>query len=113
MYIADTGNSRVRRVDSTGVITTVAGPGEYPTIGDGGPATSAFLNSPAGVRLDSVGHLYIADELNQRVRQVTFFAPTTTSLTSSLNPANVGQQLTYTASVTPAQATGSVEFMDG
>jgi len=113
VYIADTGNSRVRRVDSTGVITTVAGPGEYPTIGDGGPATSAFLNSPAGVRLDSVGHLYIADELNQRVRQVTFFAPTTTSLTSSLNPANVGQQLTYTASVTPAQATGSVEFMDG
>jgi len=113
VYIADTGNSRVRRVDSTGVITTVAGPGEYPTIGDGGPATSAFLNSPAGVRLDSVGHLYIADELNQRIRQVTFFAPTTTSLTSSLNPANVGQQLTYTASVTPAQATGSVEFMDG
>jgi sugar lactone lactonase YvrE len=112
VYIADTGNSRVRRVDSTGVITTVAGPGEYPTIGDGGPATSAFLNSPAGVRLDSVGHLYIADELNQRIRQVTFFAPTTTSLTSSLNPANVGQQLTYTASVTPAQATGGVEFLD-
>lgn len=112
VYIADTGNSRVRRVDSTGVITTVAGPGEYPTIGDGGPATSAFLNSPAGVRLDSVGHLYVADELNQRIRQVTFFAPTTTSLTSSLNPANVGQQLTYTASVTPAQATGGVEFLD-
>jgi large repetitive protein len=113
VYIADTGNQRVRRVDSAGVITTVAGPGEYPTIGDGGPATSAYLESAAGVAFDVVGHLYIADEENQRIRQVTFFTPTTTSLTSSQNPANVGQQVTYTASVAPLQATGSVEFMDG
>jgi len=113
VYIADTGNGRIRRVDSAGVITTVAGPGEYPGPGDGGPATSAYLNSPAGVAFDAVGHLYIADELNQRIRQVTFFAPTTTSLTSSLNPANAGQQITFTASVAPAQATGSVEFLDG
>lgn len=113
VYIADTGNQRVRRVDSAGVITTVAGPGDYPALGDGGPATSAYLESAAGIAFDAVGHLYIADEGNQRVRQVTFFTPTTTSLTSSLNPANAGQQITYTATVVPAQATGSVEFMDG
>jgi len=113
VYIADAGNNRIRRVDSAGVITTVAGPGEYPGPGDGGPATSAFLNSPAGVSFDAVGHLYIADELNQRIRQITFFAPTSTSLTSNRNPANAGQQITYTASIAPAQATGSVEFRDG
>jgi len=113
LYIVDGGNNRIRRVDTAGVITTVAGPGQYPVLGDGGPATSAYLDAPVGVAVDAVGHLYIADEGNQRIRQVTLFTPTTTSLTSSLNPANAGQQITYTASIAPLQATGSVEFLDG
>jgi len=67
IYIPD--ERRIRRVDPvTGVITTVAGTGSQGFSGDGGPATSATLWSPAGVGLDDLGNLYIAD--NDRVRRV-------------------------------------------
>jgi hypothetical protein len=70
LYIADSGHNRVRRVDSSGVITTVAGTGAGGFSGDGGPASSAQLNGPAGLLVDSTGNLYIADRLNNRVRKV-------------------------------------------
>ena len=60
LYIADTGNNRIRKV-SNGVITTVAGNGTPGFSGDNGPATSAQLNDPYGVAVDSAGNLYIAD----------------------------------------------------
>jgi uncharacterized protein (TIGR03437 family) len=68
VYIADAGNSRVRKV-SNGVITTVAGGGA--SLGDNGPATSALLSSPVGVALDSAGNLYIADAADNRIRKVS------------------------------------------
>jgi trimeric autotransporter adhesin len=71
LYIADTWNNRVRKVSVAGVISTVAGNGAGGFSGDGGPATSASLYSPAGVAVDSTGNLYIADSLNYRVRMVT------------------------------------------
>jgi uncharacterized protein (TIGR03437 family) len=67
LYIADLGNSRIRKV-SGGVITTVAGNGMAGFSGDGGSATSAAL-SPDGIAVDSVGNLYISDE-SSRVREV-------------------------------------------
>jgi uncharacterized protein (TIGR03437 family) len=70
LYIADTGNSRIRKV-SNGIITTVAGNGGYGFSGDNGPATSAQLYDPYGVAVDSAGNLYIADTLNGRVRKVS------------------------------------------
>ena len=70
LFIADTWNSRVRRVRTNGIITTVAGDGNLTYSGDGGPATSAGLNWPSGVAVDSVGNLFIADTWNNRVRQV-------------------------------------------
>jgi uncharacterized protein (TIGR03437 family) len=70
LYIADTGNSHVRRV-SNGVIASVAGTGTYGFSGDGGPATSNELNAPSGVAVDSAGNLYIADTLNHRIRKVS------------------------------------------
>jgi sugar lactone lactonase YvrE len=70
LYIADWNNDRVRKV-SKGVITTVAGNGLRGFSGDNGPATSAQLNSPHGVAVDSVGNLYIADSNNDRVRKVS------------------------------------------
>ncbi|MGA9627051.1 MAG: IPT/TIG domain-containing protein [Bryobacteraceae bacterium] len=70
LYIADTDNQRIRKV-SNGVITTVAGNGPAGFYGDNGPATSAWLNNPAGVVLDSAGNLYIADTNNQRIRKVS------------------------------------------
>ncbi len=70
LYIADSGNHRVRRV-SNGVITTVAGNGFAGYSGDGGRATSARLNWPAGVAIDSTGDLYIGEWGNHRVRKVS------------------------------------------
>lgn len=80
VYIADASNSVIRRVDArTKVITTVAGDfkadqsddGRGGFSGDGGPATSARLNGPQGVALDSAGDLFIADRLNNAIREVT------------------------------------------
>ncbi len=69
LYIADTGNSVVRRIDSiTGTITTIAGTGTAGFSGDAGAATSAQLNAPVGVALDANGDLYIADTGNNRIR---------------------------------------------
>jgi trimeric autotransporter adhesin len=70
LYISDAGNHRVRKVSPAGVITTYAGTGMAGFSGDGGPATSAQLNSPYGLALDGVGNLYIADLGNARVRRV-------------------------------------------
>jgi hypothetical protein len=72
VYISDAYNSRIRKVTvSTGVITTVAGTGTSSYSGDNGPATSATLNYPASIVLDSVGNIYIADQMNHRIRKVT------------------------------------------
>ena len=70
VYIAELGDSRIRKVDSKGNISTVAGNGKLGFAGDGGPAASAQLNSPTGVAVDSSGNLYIADSLNCRVRKM-------------------------------------------
>jgi uncharacterized protein (TIGR03437 family) len=70
LYIADSDNGRIRKV-SNGIIVTVAGNGTAGYSGDNGPATSAGLSDPVGVALDSAGNLYVADTLNQRIRQVS------------------------------------------
>ena len=70
LYIADRSNHRIRKVDSAGVITTVAGNGTRGYNGDGGAAVAAQLNSPNGVAPDGAGNLYIADSGNDRIRKV-------------------------------------------
>lgn len=72
MYIADTFNHRIRKVDTNGVITTVAGGAGYGGgfAGDGGPATSARLNYPRGVAVDAAGRIFIADTFNNHIRVV-------------------------------------------
>jgi uncharacterized protein (TIGR03437 family) len=70
LYIADNVNNRIRKV-SNGVISTVAGTGTEGFSGDNGPATSAQLNHPAGVAVDSAGNLYIADTSNNLIRKVS------------------------------------------
>jgi sugar lactone lactonase YvrE len=72
LYVADSGNHRVRRIAAaTGAITTVAGNGIEAFAGDNGPATSASIDSPNGLALDASGNLYIADTHNGRVRMVS------------------------------------------
>ena len=70
LYIADTDNGRIRKVDSAGNITTVAGDGTFGFGGDGGAAVAAQLNSPSGVAPAGSGNLYIADQNNDRIRKV-------------------------------------------
>ena len=72
LYIADLYNNEIRKV-SNGKIATVAGNSQLtmPFSGDGGPATSAALNNPSGVAVDSSGNLYIADTGNNRIRMVS------------------------------------------
>lgn len=70
IYIADTHNHVIRKVDTNGIITTIAGNGKNGYGGDGKPATAAKLNEPTGIALDNRGNLYIADFKNNRVRQL-------------------------------------------
>ena len=70
LYIADSGDHRIRKVDTAGVITTFAGTGTAGFSGDGGQAASAQLNRPYGVALDGSGNVYIADKDNNRIRKV-------------------------------------------
>ena len=71
VYIADTGNHRIRRIDTTGTITTIAGTGEPGYGGDGGRAVEAQLASPFALTVDSSGNLYVADLGNYRIRVLT------------------------------------------
>lgn len=71
VLIADTGNNRVRRIDASGVITTVAGTAGAGFSGDGEAATAASLNAPTGVAPLRLGGFVIADTANDRLRRVT------------------------------------------
>jgi hypothetical protein len=103
LYIADTYNHRIRKV-SNGVITTVAGNGTAGFSGDNGPATSAELNDPSGVAVDSVGNVYVADYGNNRVRVLTpsscaySVSPTTLTAPASGGSFPVNIQITASCS---------------
>ena len=80
LYIADSYNYVIRKVNASGIIATVAGNGTCCYSGDGGAATSAELNNPGGVAVDSAGNLYIADSYNQRIREVNAASGTITTV---------------------------------
>jgi sugar lactone lactonase YvrE len=75
LLIADAGNNRVRKVDTSGFISTVAGSGVDGFSGDGGLATEAILSFPWGLTTDAAGNVYIADRVNNRVRIVSVTPP--------------------------------------
>jgi hypothetical protein len=70
VFIADYGNDRVRRVDPSGNINTIAGSGTVGFSGDGGPATAAALNRPYGIAVDGSDNIYFGDYSNQRIRKI-------------------------------------------
>src|SRR5205823_2166414 len=70
LYIADTGNDVIRKVDTHGTITTVAGTGNAGYSGDGGPATRAQLSVPMSLRFDRNGDLYVAEYGNCVIRKI-------------------------------------------
>ena len=70
LYIADSTNSRIRKITPDGTIVTIAGNGKLNYTGDGGPATKAALYFPRGVVVDSQGNVYISDSSNQVIREL-------------------------------------------
>ena len=70
LLIVDTGNNRIRKVDASGIITTVVGNGINGYSGDGGAATNASLDYPQGISVDAFGNLLVADTDNHRLREV-------------------------------------------
>jgi len=70
MYIADSYNSRIREINSLGIITTIAGNGVASFAGDGGPGTASEIDMPYGLTIDDSGKIYIADTYNNRIREI-------------------------------------------
>jgi hypothetical protein len=70
LYIADSNNNRIRRVDSEGRITTIAGTGGSSSTGDGGPATAATMADPEGIAIAADGTLYVGEAAGNRVRRI-------------------------------------------
>ena len=85
LYITDQGTHRIRKVNTSGMISTIAGNGSGAFSGDGGPATSASINNPYGVAVDGTGNVYIADQNNQRVRKVSPCAVITVNINFTTN----------------------------
>ncbi len=80
IYVADAGNNRIRKIDVSGNISTYAGTGTPGFSGDGSGASSAELNSPTGIFIDSTNMMYIADQGNQRVRKIDMSTGTITTV---------------------------------
>jgi sugar lactone lactonase YvrE len=86
VFVADTENQRVRRIDTLGTVITIAGKGTRGFCGDGGPARKACLNGPSGLALDAHGALLIADAQNHRVRKVDASGIITTVAGNGIGP---------------------------
>jgi len=107
VYIADTGNQRIRQV-SGGTVATVAGSGQQGFGGDSGPAASAILNSPRAVAPDASGNLTIADKLNQRLR--TAALPTLTFANGGVGIPSAAQSVTLANTGSASIAVASIVF---
>src|SRR5579872_6356174 len=123
LYIADTGNSRIRSVnlatsiselDTSGNLTTIAGvPGISGFGYDDIPATQSYSGGYNALGWDPVAKRLLIPDVGPRMRQIFFTPATTTTLTSSANPTVPGGQSTLQATVSPAAATGNVRFYQG
>src|SRR5271156_4686364 len=104
LFISDSGNNVIRRVDGlTGIITTFAGNGNFAFAGDGGPALSASFTTPDGVVVDNLGNMYVGDLFNNRIRLVLLnpnisFSSTTAAFANQALNASATLPLTVTNS---------------
>jgi DNA-binding CsgD family transcriptional regulator len=107
VYIADTNNHRVRKIDHAGNIVTVAGTGSPGFGGDGGPAISAQLDEPGGLAFDAQGRLFIADSANNRIRMID-----TAGVITTVAGDGTPQELMNPSAVAVDSASGSVFIAD-
>ena len=114
IYVADTGNHRIRQVTPDGVIHTIAGQGTPGFLGDGGPAAAALLNSPGGLFLDGSGALYFADTGNDRVRRLTPGAASTSVPVAAPSTSPLAFSAANAASLLPGPvAPGEIVVLSG
>lgn len=120
LYFADTRNNRIRKVDTAGIISTVAGNGIPGFSGDDSAAVNAKLYEPAGVAIDKAGNMFISDTKNHRIRKVdpsgiiSTVAGRDTSLHAYLGDGIPAvQAILYTPSGIDVAPDGSVVFVDG
>jgi sugar lactone lactonase YvrE len=105
LFIGDSGNNRIRKVDAQGIITTVAGNGSSGYSGDGGAATNASLNKPADIAVDASGNLFITDFNNNRIREVALVGLPVLSFKIVMNvPLISGANLLLGFSLSPASS---------
>ena len=97
LYIAETANHDIRKVDTLGQISTIAGTGMQGFSGDAGPAISATLDSPQGLALDSANNLYIADTHNHRIRKLNLAAGVITTIAGTGMPGFSGDNALATS----------------
>ena len=110
LYIADSGNNRIRRIDTNGIITTIAGTGaqDYLDSGDDGPALKAALYSPQGIAVGISGAIFVTEPSVDDVRQLTpsGSGPVLTIVSAHLGNFAAGQDGVYTLSVANAAGAG-------
>jgi sugar lactone lactonase YvrE len=116
-YISEDIKGDVRKINTAGIISTVAGTGISGYSGDGGPATGAGLNTPLGLAVDATGNLYIADQGNLRVRKVSTTGTITTvagngtpGFSGDGGPATSAE--TYGPEAAAIDAAGNLYFVD-
>ncbi len=105
LCINDSYNNRIRMVNASGIISTIAGSSYAGYSGDGGPATAAELNQPWGITFDVCGNLYITDAFNHVVRKVTYF----TSMPAITGPSSIlaGSPISYSIAASGGTWTSS------
>jgi hypothetical protein len=90
MYIADSLHNRIRKVDTTQIMSTIAGTGASTYTGDGGPAANATLNTPSGVAVDGAGNVFIADTGNNVIREIVAATGTIRTVAGNGTQGNIG-----------------------
>ncbi|HEX7413965.1 MAG TPA: PKD domain-containing protein [Bacteroidia bacterium] len=106
LYIADQGN-RIRKINTSGIISTIAGNGTMGFLGDMGNATAAELYAPIGVVIDAAGNIYIADIGNNRIRMVSKALTTTVTVNSATICAGATTTLTASGASTYSWSTSA------